>query len=53
MCNGDVRQGLYLGCNKTHLYIDDGLRRPIQLVMIKDDGITERKRPFEACLESE
>jgi hypothetical protein len=32
--NGDARQGRYLGRDDTHLYLWDGRRREIGLVMI-------------------
>jgi hypothetical protein len=36
LINGDARQGRYISHNATHLYLNDGLKREIQLVMIRD-----------------
>lgn len=49
LITGDARQGRYVGHTQTHLYLNDGVERKIQLVQIRE-VLPPR---FEACLESE
>lgn len=50
MINGDMRQGRYVRHTDTHLIVDDGLERKIQLVTI--ESVDEVPQPFETCLEN-
>lgn len=46
--NGDARQGRLVGWDDRFLWVNDGVERRIELVMV--DQITPVARPYEECL---